>query len=190
MLYAISGSQGSGKSTVIAELSRSGYEVVPRKTARSVLSDWGVTLQEVNRDLDLTVKYQEELLDRKVFDEDYNSRPHSVVFTERTYADLFSYALFTLGKHNDYSEWLNTYHAKCMKYQQTYAGVFYLKAGYFLPKHDGVRGSNHHYSRMADMTMLDVTTTMTRPGRLVVVDTGCLQQRVSSIMSMTDPNYN
>lgn len=189
MLYAISGSQGSGKSTVLRELQSAGQQVITRKTARSILDDWGVTLQEVNRNLELTVKYQDELLTRKR-DDEVIGLCDSIYYTERTYADLFSYALFTLGKHNDYSDWLNTYHTKCMKYQQMYAGVFYLKAGYFPPKHDGVRGSNHHYSRMADTTMLDVTTTMTRPDRLVVVDTGCLQQRVSSIMSMTEPTYN
>jgi len=44
MLIAISGSQGCGKSTVLKELKDRGYNVTERKTARSILNDWGVTL--------------------------------------------------------------------------------------------------------------------------------------------------
>ena len=65
MLVAISGSQGSGKSTVLAAMEENGYDVVTRKTARSILVEWDVSLSSVNKDLDLTVKYQEALLDRK-----------------------------------------------------------------------------------------------------------------------------
>lgn len=190
MLVAISGSQGSGKSTVLAAIEENGYDVVTRKTARSILVEWDVSLSSVNKDLDLTVKYQDALLDRKYHDDLSIVQSGKLCFTERTFADLFSYALFTLGKHNQYSDWLNTYHAKCLEYQQIYDQVFYLKAGYFSTKHDGVRGTNHHYSRMADMTMLDVTTNMTHPSKLVIVDTGCLSQRVSSIMYMSDSKYN
>jgi predicted ATPase len=189
MLVAVSGSQGCGKSTVVQALQDKGFPTITRKTARSILADWGVTLQQVNVDHDLTVKYQDELLVRKYQDDLVAlNDPSSIWFTERTFADLFTYALITLGKENKYSEWLNNYHAKCMEYQQIYDRIFYLKAGHFSTKHDGVRGSNHHYSRMVDMVMHDVTANMTHPSVLIPIDTGCLEQRVSSIIHLSNKN--
>ena len=58
MLVAISGSQGSGKSTVLAELQKRGHNVVTRKTSRSIMSDWGVTLKQVNNDHELTLGFK------------------------------------------------------------------------------------------------------------------------------------
>ena len=69
MLFAISGSQGSGKTTVINELKNRGFPVVERKTSRSILEEWGVTLSDVNNDRPLTVKFQDEILKRKREDE-------------------------------------------------------------------------------------------------------------------------
>ena len=185
MIVAVSGSQGCGKSTVVDELHKKGFDVIQRKTARSVLADWGMTLQQVNADFDLTTKYQDELFNRKVLDERVMDK-HHLVFTERSYADLFSYALITLGKENRYSDWLNTYHSKCMYAQQAYSHIFYLKSGYFSTKHDGVRGSNHHYSRMADLIMADCTAGMTLSSKITTIDTGCLEQRVNGIMYMSE----
>ena len=186
MLISISGSQGSGKSKLIQSLVDRGHLAVGRKTARSILTDWGVTLQEVNEDLDLTVQYQEALLARKIEDDYEHVGSSSVWLTERTFADLFVYALISLGKHNQYSDWLNTYFAKCMDCQTAYDQVFYLTAGHFSVVNDGVRGINQHYSKMADMTMRHFTNVMTPPGKLTIVDTGCLNERIDSIIQVID----
>lgn len=163
MLISVSGSQGSGKSTVLADLQeRFGYKTVERKTSRSILSDWGVTLDQVNSDHELTVKFQSEIIKRKYEDEQaaLDQYPNEIILTERTYADLFTYALVSLGKHNQYSLWLNVYYDQCKKLQDTYEAIFYLKSGLFDVVHDGVRGSNLHYSRMVDLTMWDLTENM------------------------------
>jgi predicted ATPase len=187
MLVAISGSQGSGKSTIIQEIEKRGYKVVNRKTSRSILTDWGVTLQQVNNDHELTKKFQDEIIKRKQEDEEFE-RAHAEmhgpdpVFTERTYADLFTYALISLGKDNEHSEWMDHYYNECMKRQQSYGLVFYLPAGMFSVVHDGVRGSNQHYSTMVDVTMREFTEQMTHPSRLNLIRTPDLQQRVSIII--------
>jgi len=168
MLVAISGSQGSGKSTVLNELENRGYNVVTRKTSRSIMSDWGVTLQEVNNDHDLTIKFQDEILKRKCADEDVAFHGVSgkigsakqVWFTERTYADLFTYALITLGKENQYSDYIDSYFETCKHHQQNYSHVFYIESGIFDVEHDGVRGSNQYYSVMADLSMQKFTWLM------------------------------
>lgn len=181
MLVAVSGSQGSGKSTILGKLKEQGFNIIERKTSRSILNDWGVTLQQVNNDRELTLKFQDEIITRKAIDERHAIDSNELWFTERTYADLFTYALISLGKDNENSEWLNDYYSKCMGYQQSYHHVYYLTAGWFNIEHDGVRGSNHHYSRMADLAMREYTEQLSIPSRLSVVKTPDLKERVDLI---------
>ena len=182
MLVAISGSQGSGKSTILNKIKELGFPVIERKTSRSILSDWGVTLQEVNNDCELTTRFQDEITRRKFEDEKEALKSKSTLwFTERTHADLFTYALVSLGKDNRYSDWLNEYYMTCMNYNQHYEKAFYLRAGQFNVEHDGTRGSNHHYSRMVDLTMLDMTQQMVHNSKLTIIETPDLMQRVAII---------
>ncbi len=161
MLFAISGSQGSGKSTVMNSLRDRGFPVVERKTSRSIMEEWGVTLSEVNNDRELTVKFQDEILNRKFADEKQAAlSPSTIWFTERTYADLFTYALIAIGKDNEYSKWLDEYYQRCMHYQATYSHIFYLPAGKFKVQSDGVRGANGYYSKLVDRTMYSTTVEM------------------------------
>lgn len=171
MLFAVSGSQSSGKTTVLNLLKQHGYNIIERKTSRSILEEWGITLREVNNNQDLTIKFQEEIIKRKFEDEKHAVESSDIWFTERTFADLFTYALISLGKDNEFSEWLNDYFKKCKNYCKIYRSVFYLKAGVFAPVHDGVRGSNIHYSKMVDLVMYDFTRQMFPPCDSSIVDT-------------------
>jgi len=181
MLIAISGSQGSGKTTVLNELAQHGYNIIQRKSARSILNDWELTLDEVNDDHELTLKFQDEIIKRKHNDELVGIESDEIWFTERTYADLFVYALIDLGRKNAYSNWVNEYYNKCLEYSQYYTRVYYLRAGLFQIEHDGVRGSNHHYSKMVDLTMLNLTQQIIHPSKFAIIDTPDLNQRVSII---------
>lgn len=182
MLVAVSGSQGSGKSTIIKRIEEQGFPIIDRKTSRSILADWGVTLQEVNNDNDLTIQFQNEITKRKYADErDAALDQNTLYFTERTHADLFTYALVSLGKDNTHSDYLNAYYKTCMRYNQSYIGVYYLRAGRFNIEHDGTRGSNMHYSRMVDLTMLDITQQMVHNSKLTIIETPDLEQRVNMI---------
>ena len=181
MLIAISGSQGCGKTTMLEKIKAAGFKTIDRKSSRSILSDWDVTLQEVNTNAELTLRFQEEITKRKYMDELDAMCTPELHFTERTHADLFTYALVSLGKDNSHTEWLNEYYKTCMKYNQSYAGVYYLRAGHFNIEHDGTRGSNVHYSRMVDLTMLDITQQMVHTSKLTIVETPDLEQRLNII---------
>lgn len=182
MLIAISGSQGTGKTTVLKELDALGFRIVGRKTSRSILADWGVTLEEVNDSQTLTVKFQEEIIKRKMEDErDAAASTEEIWFTERTYTDLFVYNLITLGKHNQWSDFIDDYYNKCKQLNNTYSLVFYLRAGHFVPEHDGVRGSNKHYSRMVDLLMLDFTKQMIDNERLIELNLSTVEKRLDYI---------
>jgi predicted ATPase len=193
MLVAISGSQGSGKSTVLNRLKELGYNVVERKTSRSILSDWGVTLEQVNNDYELTMRFQDEILRRKFEDEEVSCHGVSgqigsakqVWFTERTYADLFTYALITLGKENQYSDYVDSYYDLCKEKQKSYAHVFFIEGGIFDVVHDGVRGSNQHYSMMADITMRKFTWLMSTSSKSFhPITVAHIDDRVDSILEI------
>ena len=184
MIISISGSQSSGKTTILNMLKDKGLNVIQRKTSRSILTDWGVTLDQINNDPHLTNKFQHEIILRKYQDElTAHLDQQNIWFTERTYSDLMTYFLIVLGKNNEFSTHINEYYSSCIRYQQTYDKVFYLKAGHFIPEDDGVRGSNVHYSRMVDLIMLDFTTQMTSVDKLTVIQTPCLQQRLDIILA-------
>ena len=183
MLIAIAGSGGCGKSTVLNKLKDLGYNTIQRKTSRSILSDWNIDLEEINSDPELSIKFQLEIIKRKCADEYIAQLDGSIWFTERTFADLFVYQLVSLGNLNSYSSFINEYYNDCIKKQQSYDKVFYLRSGLFTPEHDGVRGSNVHYSRMIDLTMLDITKRMTRSDKVVIVDTPCIEQRITTILA-------
>ena len=188
MLISISGSQGSGKSSLVQELAKQGYHVVTRKTSRSILAEWGYTLDQVNADNELTCKFQDEILKRKL-DDDQSVDEHQMgalkraTFTERSFADLWTYALVAMGSNNTYSDWLDEYYRKCMAAQQIYDKVYYLRAGHFKPEHDGVRGSNRHYSRMVDLTMIDYFSQMTQPTKQCIIETPNFEDRIAILTS-------
>lgn len=181
MLVTVSGAQGCGKSTVLQQIEGLGYPVIQRKTSRSILTDWNKTLDEINDDPELSKLFQDEILERKIQDELEAVQSDKIFFTERTYMDLFAYALINLGKFNEHSDWIDHYYQKCLAAQSTYAKVFYIKSGMFSVVHDGVRGSNRHYSRMVDLILEDYTIQATPRDRIHTIDVASLPDRICFI---------
>lgn len=181
MLFAVSGAQGCGKSTILAQLEAKGYPVVSRKTSRSILAEWGVELDEINNDPTLSMKFQREIIERKYEDELAACRDDRVWFTERTYMDLFVYALINLGKHNEHGVWLDAYFDRCQELQTNYAGVFYVQSGMFNVVHDGVRGSNQHYSRLVDLILEDYTKRSLPSYDVYNIGVSNIEQRIDQI---------
>lgn len=182
MLIAISGSQGSGKSTLLDAIHKQGYPVVTRKTSRSILSDWNITLDDVNRNPELCTKFQLEIAKRKFEDEIHAVKSQEVWFTERTYMDLAVFNNFNLASKNEYNDFVNEYFETCVNNSKEYTHVFYLKAGHFDVENDNVRGFNKHYSRMVDLIMEDVYTRYIPKDRLTIVNTPDLQDRVNLVL--------
>jgi predicted ATPase len=192
MLIAISGSQGSGKSTVLNELRALGYPVIERKTARSILDEWGVSLDTVNASFDLKLAFQDELVRRKYNDELEATLSPEVYFTERTYSDLFTYSLISFGQYNKYDEWLDRYFETCQTYcHASYEHVFYIESKFFNNiEKDGVRSINRHYSRLIDHTMLDITRQMIYDNKITIIETPNLTERVDIIIKNIKENSN
>lgn len=155
MLIAICGSQGSGKSTLIKELQQTFPDInlIDRKTARSILDEWGTTLQEVYQCNRTMMAFQDEILERKIADEQIATISNDIWITERTYIDLLAFTVANLGRIDGCSEWLNAYASKCIDNQNNYDATFKLPAGKFEIEADGVRPTNPHYCNMIDTFM-------------------------------------
>lgn len=152
-LISFVGSAGSGKSTLINTLFQQKYltfETVNRKTSRSILADWNKTLNEVNQDVELFKKFQIEMINRKYNDDIalLNSNSNNIIVTERTFADLYSFALMILGHDNNNKSWLQEYYEMCKEKQQIYNTVFLLPYGHFPIHHDDIRPTNDHFNLM------------------------------------------
>jgi len=182
MLIAISGSQGSGKSTILDSLQNLGYKTIKIKTARSILADWNVTLDTVNNDLKLKQAFQQELITRKHKDELDARYSDELIFTERAYTDLFIYTMISFGQYNTYSTWLSEYYNTCTNNNNEYEKVYYIRQKFGSNvENDGIRSINPYYSRMIDTIMLDFTLQMTHSDNLTVIDTLDLSERIELI---------
>lgn len=187
MLVAISGSQGSGKSTILSKIKELGYNTIERKTSRSILADWGITLQDVNNDPKLTTKFQDEITKRKLDDEIDAIQSNELWFTERTFIDLLTYSTISLGGNNNYDAWLDAYGSDCIKNQQTYTHVFYLTAGHFSVEKDNIRGHNKFYSTLVDAAMLAFYEKFQpNKGNFTVISTSSLSERINIILEDTE----
>lgn len=158
MLFAVTGPGGSGKSTTIAFLRQHcGYKTIERKTSRSIVDDWGIPISEINSNPELTSKFQVEILKRKLSDELHAVDSDDIWITERTTADLFVYAAYSIGRLNQYSDMLDEYYEHCKQAMDRYTGIIYLRGGQFPVVADGVRTSNAHYTAMTDDSMHALT---------------------------------
>lgn len=167
MIIGISGAQGQGKTTLINTVKNNqSIETRNLQTAREVLKEWDYTLTEINSYLPLKIKFQEELYNRH-----YNAlrqlhlESPSVFLVERTFADIFSYALLSIGPFNQYSDWLNEYAEKCEQAQNSlFNYVIFLSGRGYIPEDDGVRSVNQHFSDMADYLIKKYTFDFTKNG--------------------------
>lgn len=162
MQYHISicGASGTGKSSIIEGLKLLHHNnpkvvFVDRKSSRSILAEWNVTLEDVNSNHALTCKFQEEMIKRKFNDDfiDVAEHENCVIITERCFVDLFVYCIAVLSSQNKYNAWINNYFESCAEYNSNYDEIFYLPSNKFSITHDGVRPTNIHFNNMIDATM-------------------------------------
>jgi len=194
MIFSISGPQGQGKTTVLNTLKDRGYKVAEQKTSRSILSEWGMTLNEVNKYAPLTKKFQEEIIERHFASVQPHIDSDEVVLIERSFADIFNYATFAIGSFNEYSEWMDRYWERCCEYQSKFACVFYLTGRAITPEDDGVRSANKHFARAVDVVIRNNLEEMRNLGcRMYVVDTPAHDTRIDIIsdviLALSADNY-
>lgn len=152
-IIGVSGAQGQGKSTLIREAVAKSDRIhaLDIQTARTVLKEWNYSLAEVNAFMPLKINFQEELFKRhsEVL---LRAKNHQGVFlVERTFADIFNYALTSVGPFNHYSGWLDEYANRCEQAQkELFDHVIFLSGREYIPEDDGVRSTNKYFSALTD----------------------------------------
>jgi len=182
MLYAIAGSQGSGKSTLIKSLKdEHQYKAIKRNTSRSILSDWKLTLTQINNNPEYFKKFQMEISKRKEQDEATAETSPNVWLTERTYFDSMAYSVASLGTYPDCSKWLDEYFIDCLHKMKVYNHVFYLVGGLFPIQEDGVRNTNKQFSMMIDSYLLKLLTSYCDHTKLTIIDASNIYYRTQIV---------
>jgi predicted ATPase len=182
-LIGICGSQGSGKSTILQALKDMEFTAIEGKVARSILQDWNTTLPEIYSNTQTVEKFQNEIIIRKQTEEQhYINHTDDIVFVERTYADLFSYALLNLGRVNAHNEWLDEYYIKCRDAQSVYSAIFILPSNKFSIYNDGVRSINAHYGQLIDNTLMYYLDNMSTCPVVPIISVN-VEDRVETILN-------
>ena len=194
MIFGISGAQGQGKSTLInaavEQDSNHNFFNLIIQTARVILKEWDLTLDEVNQNQEMKRRFQDQLFERhrNALLSAKSVGSTKTVLVERTFADIFVYALVSLGPFNQYSSWLNEYAEKCSEAQrELFDHTVFLTGRVYVPEEDGVRSTNTHYSSMVDYLILkymkefDVTEE-----QLVFIDVAPLDTRLHALERMVE----
>jgi predicted ATPase len=193
-IIAITAAQSAGKTTLITRLSEChGHYVVARKSSRSIQTDWGVTLDQINSDPELTIKFQDEILARKLADDTstylevqrrHTPLQHPIIFTERSPVDLFVYSLMALGGVQSRSDWLDNYYHQCVSALAGYDNVVFIEGGHFAPQVEAQRASvNKHYTKLVDDTMRKYFDVMVPTSRQIIVNCLDIDDRCDQVLS-------
>ena len=162
MIIGISGAQGQGKTTLIKDLLyfNGDKSIISTniQTARSLLKELNTTLDDINRNVDKKIKFQEALLKRHHFELSMLQHMKETYLVERTFADIFAYALVSVGPFNEYDDWVNSYYDNCLAAQQAvFDNVILLSGRDYTPEEDGVRSVNVHFSKLVDELIIKYT---------------------------------
>ena len=128
----------------------------------------------------LKVKFQDELYKRHcdALDQVFGEDELDVFLVERTFADIFNYALVSVGPFNDYSEWLSEYFNRCMEAQQRYFSKVVLLSGRnYVPENDGVRSINQHFANLTNYVIHYYTRVF-------------FMQRSEDVINISDPELD
>lgn len=131
-IVAVSGTQGSGKSTLLDTLKSWGYKVDDFKVSRHIQEKLGAqALSELTTTFEGVKKFQNMILEAKMEREEQLSLGDGLILTERSFADICSYANIWVNKLIDQGkvsrdegvEFTINFADICSDYQQIYAGV-------------------------------------------------------------------
>jgi predicted ATPase len=193
-LIATTAAQSTGKTTLLNSLNQNhGHSVVARKSSRSIQSEWNVTLDQINSDNELTIKFQNEILRRKLADDmdtydevqcRYTPLQSPLLFTERSPVDLFTYALLALGRVPRLSSWVDDYYTQCVESISAYDHIIYIEGGKFPAVAEEQRAStNLHYTKLVDTTMRSYYDEMVPKNKQIIISTTDLNERCEQVLN-------
>ncbi len=149
MRIALTGSGGTGKTTLLQELNKHLNLPVIGEGIRPWLKEHNFSdFKEMG--LDDVRDMQQDVMFGKMKEE----QSLSSFISDRTTIDNACYALYWLGQRKEYSKWYDWYHKKAVDhFKNTYDVVFILPHGVIELENDGVRSSNKWYQFILQQMM-------------------------------------
>lgn len=136
MIVGLSGAQGGGKSSLLAELRQRGHSVDQFRVSRAVQASLGWdSLERVMDDPQQMMIFQEEVFRQKLKNDSAFVSSSDVILTERTFADVYAYAALWVNNFLQQDRlsrqrgtlWLNNFLENCADAQaKTYGAVLLL----------------------------------------------------------------
>jgi len=159
-IITVSAAQGQGKSTFIRDvLANSKHavniDVYQGKTARAVITEMGVSLDEIYHNSKLLMEFQDRVLEKHYDIFEFQSqckKPFMIV--ERSFIDIAVFSIINLGRLNEYSTWLDNFVGVCLKEQQTkIKHALYIPMSIISIKNDTIRPFNMNYNFAYDSVL-------------------------------------
>ncbi len=159
-IITISAAQGQGKSTFIRDIvanskHSSDIEVYQSKTARVVIADMGVSLDEIYHSSKLLMQFQDKVLEKHYDIFDFQAQcKKPFMLVERSFIDIAVFSIINLGRLNEYSTWLDNFVGTCLKTQQTkIKHAIYIPMSIVSIKNDSIRPCNMNYNFAYDSVL-------------------------------------
>ena len=150
---AFTGSEGSGKTTLINALAD--LLQVPKTVnfVRDALKDMGLTTPPAfDTDKELTKTFQHWLLQKRSIHEKFIFSPF---LADRSSIDMFAYTLSHLAREDDMQDFLDSYLKDCVAYaKDMYEFHFFIPSGRIPLVNDGLRNTQRYNARLMHYIML------------------------------------
>lgn len=171
-LFAISGPQGTGKTTILSDLSISdigeSIYIDEYKVSRNIQSLLGYEkLSDAYKTPKSMMEFQEKIIDAK-YNRDSRLKESiflPYIFTERSFLDIVVYSAIWISKLvqkmstsqseiDNMNDWYKDYSAKCAEYQKIYNGLFYISLNKNIKfEEDKNRADEQDAKRFEDMSV-------------------------------------
>lgn len=145
-VVTVSGSHGTGKSTLLTELKSRGFRVDDFKASRAVLASLNTNLDTISKSIASIINFQNQVFEAKYNnDKELKSSSDDIILVERSFADIFAYTkhwIFSCPEGIDIgnSWWLHKFFTKCLDAQEElYGQSLILLPNQFDLENDGVR---------------------------------------------------
>ncbi len=152
---AFTGSEGSGKTTLINSLADILKVEKTVNVVRDAIKDMGLEKPPAfGTDKKLTMEFQSWLLQKRAIMEKFLLQPF---LADRSSVDMFAYTLSHLAREDDMQDFLDSFYQKCIDYAKSmYEFHFFVPSGRIPMVADGLRNTQVNNARLMHFIMLGI----------------------------------